>query len=151
MNKNKNLVFEKKSTESTDLQKSVKELEIPGITKWGELCIKTEILPYKQQIIPEKKYTKWFDYDTISYMPVIRTRKMGDYLRIHADGGKKSLKRYLIDEKIPREEREDLPLLADGDHILWVIGYRISEGYKVTEHTKKILQIQIDKENKDGR
>ena len=55
-------------------------------------------------------------------MPVIRTRKMGDYLRIHADGGKKSLKRYLIDEKIPREEREDLPLLADGDHILWVIG-----------------------------
>ncbi len=151
VNKNKNLVFEKKSTESTDLQKSVKELEIPGITKWGELCIKTEILPYKQQIIPEKKYTKWFDYDTISYMPVIRTRKMGDYLRIHADGGKKSLKRYLIDEKIPREEREDLPLLADGDHILWVIGYRISEGYKVTEHTKKILQIQIDKENKDGR
>ena len=76
---------------------------------------------------------------------------MGDYLRIHADGGKKSLKRYLIDEKIPREEREDLPLLADGDHILWVIGYRISEGYKVTEHTKRILQIQIDKENKDGR
>ena len=72
-------------------------------------------------------------------------------MQVHAEGGKKSLKKYLIGEKIPREERDRLPLLADGAHIVWVVGYRISERYKVTEHTKQILQIQIDKENRDGR
>ena len=125
----------------------MKELEIPGITKWGELCIKTAILPYKQQIIPEKKYTKWFDYDTINHRLEIRTRQAGDTLSVLAEGGTKPLKRYMIDEKILRERRDEIPLIADGSHILWVVGYRISEAYKVTERTKRILQIQIDKEN----
>ena len=40
-------------------------------------------------------------------------------------------------------------LLADDAHILWVIGYRISEDIKVTEHTKRILEIQIDGGRKD--
>ena len=150
INKNENLVFEKKSRIRERLSgssdKEERLLEIPGVVQWGAFRITAEILPYSGQIIPEKKYTKWFDYDTINCVPAIRTRRSGDYLRVCADGGRKSLKKYLIDEKILREERDRLPLLADGGHIMWVIGYRISEGYKVSEHTKRILQIQIDKE-----
>ncbi|MBR5474332.1 MAG: tRNA lysidine(34) synthetase TilS [Lachnospiraceae bacterium] len=99
--------------------------------------------------IPENRYTKWFDYDKIKDCVTIRHRREGDYLSI-APTGTKSLRRFFIDNKIPREERESCTLVADGSHILWVVGYRISEEYKVTRQTKTILEITI-KETKDER
>lgn len=93
--------------------------------------------------IPEKIYTKWLDYDKISSTVCVRNRRPGDFLQIDARGGHKKLKDYLIDEKVPREERDRLLLLADGSHVLWVFGYRISEAVKVTEKTERILRICI--------
>ncbi len=49
----------------------------------------------------------------------------------------------MVDEKIPAGLRGRIPLLADGSHILWIIGKRISEGCKVTEKTKTILQVHV--------
>ena len=98
----------------------------------------------KDQIIPQKTYTKWFDYDKIKQCLAIRRRAPGDYLEINREHGRKKLKAYLVDEKIPASERERLWLLADGSHILWVPGHRISEGYKVTADTERILKVQID-------
>ena len=102
--------------------------------------------PEKNQEVPTNQYTKWFDYDKIKKCPVIRTRQTGDYLTI-ADGRggmiHKSLKSYLVDQKIPQTQRGRLPILAEGDHVLWVVGYRISEYYKVTENTKRILKVQL--------
>ncbi len=49
----------------------------------------------------------------------------------------------MIGEKIPRNQRDEIYVLADGSHVLWVPGYRISEYYKVTEDTRRILQVQI--------
>jgi tRNA(Ile)-lysidine synthase len=73
----------------------------------------------------------------------LRNRRSGDYLTITADGKKKSVKEYFIEEKIPREERDGMALLADGNHILWVVGMRISEHYKVTQQTTNILQVTV--------
>jgi len=55
----------------------------------------------------------------------------------------KKLKDYLIDSKVPREKRDGLILLADGNQVVWIVGMRISEDYKVTEQTKTILKVQI--------
>ncbi len=96
------------------------------------------------QEIPEKKYTKWFDYDKIIESLVLRTRKPGDYLTVNLEEDKKTIKEYMINEKIPKEMRDTIFLFADGSHVLWVIGYRISQHYKVTDQTKRILQIQIE-------
>ena len=104
----------------------------------------------KCQRIPEKSYTKWIDYDTIKSRLILRSRLPGDYLIVNKEGGKKKLKDYLIDMKVPREERDSVLLLADGSHILWVVGFRISESCKVKEGTKHILKIKITKENKNG-
>lgn len=93
------------------------------------------------QNIPEKKYTKWFDYDKIIQSAEFRTRKSGDYLTINGALSQKSLKRYMIEEKIPAGERDSMPVLADGSHIMWVPGYRISAAYKVTVRTEKILEV----------
>ena len=101
--------------------------------------------------IPEKTYTKWFDYDNIIESAVFRTRRTQDYLTISGAMEKKSLKRYLIEEKIPAGQRDSLTLLADGAQILWVPGHRISAAYKVTVQTAVILEVHIRGGDEDER
>ncbi len=100
--------------------------------------------------IPKNDCTKWFDYDKIKQYPVFRYRKSGDFLVIHAQGGKKTLKQYMIDEKIPREKRAYIPVFAQGEQILWVVGYRMSEDSKISPQTKTIMEIQISGGNEHG-
>ena len=99
--------------------------------------------------ISKKKYTKWFDYDKIKCNVQIRKRQSGDYLVIDSAGHRQKLKNYLVNEKIPQVERDGLWLLADGSHIMWIIGHRISDYYKVDEHTKRVLKVQYYGGNED--
>ncbi len=100
----------------------------------------------KEQEVPGNRYTKWFDYDKIEKSLVIRSRMQGDFLTI-ADGKgnmiHKSLKKYMVTEKIPQQLREEIPVLAAGKHILWLVGRRISEYFKVDGNTKRILQVKL--------
>ena len=91
----------------------------------------------------ENTYTKWFDYDKIKDTLQLRNRQEGDYIEISADGSRKKLKSYLIDKKIPRQLRDSIWLLADGSHILWIIGYRISEGCKIGPGTGRAVRAEI--------
>ena len=114
-----------------------------NMSKSLEFQMETRVFPYKKGMeIPQKEYTKWFDYDKIKGLPVLRTRQEKDVFS-QAAGAHKKLKDFLIDEKIPQKERDTLPLVADGQDILWVVGVRMSEDYKVTEDTKNILEINI--------
>lgn len=100
--------------------------------------------PYEKHMkIPENQYTKWFDYDKIKGTLSFRFRETGDYFLLPS-GGRKSVKSYMIDRKIPADLRGRIPLLAEGSQVLWLVGYRISEFYKVTEDTKQILQVQMN-------
>ena len=91
--------------------------------------------------ISKKKYTKCFDYDKIKNGFCVRNRQPGDYLVVDASGSRQKLKKYLVNEKVPVTERNQLLLLADGAHIMWVVGYRISSYYKVEAHTRRILEV----------
>lgn len=102
-----------------------------------------DMLREKYQKIPENKYTKWFDYDRIKGTLSVRTRRTGDYYTLK-DGRKKTVKSFMIDAKVPREERDKIPLLVEGQHVLWIVGYRISEFYKITDKTKQVLQVSMD-------
>ena len=93
-----------------------------------------------QKQIPALPEEKWLCADSFIQKPVWRTRKTGDY--IVANGGRKKLKDFLIDAKVPKEKRDKLPLLADGSHVLWVFGYRISDAVKITESTQLVLHIR---------
>lgn len=131
----------------SDGKKSVekKEITVPGeVEIEGFGVLEFSVFEYdKSKIIPEKTYTKWFDYDKIVKSLVLRTRQTGDYLTINEALSKKTLKKYFIEEKISKNERENLYVLADGSHIIWVPGYRISQYYKVSPETKRILQVHL--------
>ncbi|MDY3251161.1 MAG: tRNA lysidine(34) synthetase TilS [Candidatus Choladocola sp.] len=126
-----------------------------GSFKNGSWRIKSEILwnnpEIREEIKTEKKYTKWLSYDTINNSMRFRTRRPGDYLVINEQGGRKKLKDYFIDLKIPAEQRGRIRLLADGSHILWVVGYRISEAAKVRQETKRVIKIQVEEDNDEGK
>ena len=93
---------------------------------------------------PKTMYTKCFDYDKIENVLSLRTRKAGDFLVVNKSGGRKKIKDYFIDEKIPKDNRDEIILLADGSNILWAVGYRISEEYKITEESKYILEVKVN-------
>ncbi|QUI20821.1 tRNA lysidine(34) synthetase TilS [Vallitalea pronyensis] len=104
--------------------------------------VEVRLLEAQKDNIPKNLYTKWFDYDKIKYNLKVRNRRQGDAIVIRGIDGQKKLKKYFIDAKIPREERDKIPLLVDGSQIIWIIGHRISEHYKVTASTKKILEVK---------
>lgn len=94
--------------------------------------------------IPQKDYTKWIDYDKIQDDIFLRNPREGDYLSLKGRTSKKKLSRYFIDEKVPADRRSAQVVLADGSHIICVLNSgRMSERYKVTEDTKRILMIEI--------
>ena len=91
----------------------------------------------------QKKYTISLDYDKMRFSLELRTREAGDYITIYSQGKKKKLKAFFIDEKIARERRNKIPLLCVGQEVIWIVGHRINEKYKVTDETKTILEIQV--------
>ena len=102
-------------------------------------------------LFPKSIYTKWFDYDIIKNAVKIRHRESGDYITINIDGKTQKLKQYFINEKIPADVRDDIWLVADGHHIMWIVGYRQNQRYQITENTRRILEIKLNGGENDGR
>ena len=86
---------------------------------------------------------RWFDYDKIAGNVMVRFKEEGDYLVISPEGDKKKLKKYFTDSKIPSDKRGEIPLVASGNEVLWVVGYRTGEGARITQSTKKLLKMEI--------
>ncbi len=93
-------------------------------------------------------YTKFFDCDKIKNGIVIRTRAEGDHLLIKrgddsAMPARKSLKSWMIDNKIPLRERDAVLLAAEENHILWVLGHRRDDSCLIDENTDKVLVMEL--------
>ena len=114
--------------------------DIPGLGRM-EAAVK-QYCPGEN--IPSDTYTKWFDCDRIQ-AAVFRCRKSDDYIYIETGSGvhKKKLSKYMTDTKIPIDKRDNIYVMADGAHVIWVPGYRISAKTKVSEDTKSILAINF--------
>jgi len=91
-------------------------------------------------------YTKYFDYDKILEPIMLRYRKDGDRFTPLGMLGNKKINDLFIDLKIPKAKRNEIPLICFGNEIAWVVGYRVSEKFKVSKDTKNILQIRIGSE-----
>ena len=138
------------------IQECMAELNIPGETILADrnLKLRCKILEKPKNLsikdIPQKIYTKWFDYGIIKSSLYIRTRQAGDTIVIDEKGHQKKLKNWFVDEKIPKEIRDSQLLLAENNEILWVLGHRMSQAYQVKQSTKWILQIEVETYKSDG-
>ncbi len=138
------------------MQECMAELNIPGETILADrnLKLRCKILEKPKNLsikdIPQKIYTKWFDYGIIKSSLYIRTRQAGDIIVIDEKGHQKKLKNWFVDEKIPKEVRDSQLLLAENNEILWVLGHRMSQAYQVKQSTKWILQIEVETYKSDG-
>ena len=86
----------------------------------------------------------YIDFDKIEGPLIIRNRMKGDKFIPLGMTGKKKLKDFFIDEKIPRDKRDKIPVVQCSKGIIWVAGYRMSEEYKTDKYTKKTLIMEME-------
>lgn len=145
------------------IEKEVINEELPSQDKsfnlqLGENIIQEYGLEIKLEIIkPEEvdfknkaENIQYFDFDKVKGKIAIRSRKDGDSFHPFGMKGRKKLKDFFIDEKIARNLRDTIPLLVDKESIIWVIGYRTSETYKIDKDTSKVLRVISKNTEKTG-
>ena len=104
----------------------------------------------------EKRYGKDFkirkepniaclDLEKLEFPLLIRKWQQGDYFQPLGMIGFKKVSDFFIDEKIPVHEKENTWLLCSGEKIVWVMGQRIDNRFKITEKTGKVIKIEITK------
>ncbi|MGE4282123.1 MAG: tRNA lysidine(34) synthetase TilS [Clostridia bacterium] len=93
--------------------------------------------------IESNKYAKAFDYNKLNEEIYIRNRSLGDKFNPLGMTGTKKLKDFFIDLKVPKHQRDIVPLVVSGQDIIWVVGFRMSDKYKCTPGTKEILMIEF--------
>ena len=108
----------------------------------GDLSYQLEVLKNENNINFKKRGIEYFDADMVSFPLYIKPWQHGDFFFPLGMNGRKKLSDYFMDIKLSVLEKEKIWLLCDSnDQILWVIGYRIDNRFKVTEHSKNLIKI----------
>lgn len=137
------LIFQKKNLDGNKNYKySLKLGQSTYVKEWN--CIfEMEVFPIEKiQLNFKDRFIKYFDYDKIKGEIYIRNRRLGDTIQPFGMNGNKKLKDLFIDKKVPIDEREKIPIIVDESDIIWVVGVRTSEKYKITSYTKNVLVIK---------
>lgn len=123
----------------------VRPLQIPGRTIFGggAVAVEAALCQPGELEWPPSPQQAYLDYESLPGPLQLRGRSPGD--RFHPQGapGGKKLKDFLIDRKVPRHQRDHLPLVAAGDEVIWVAGERIAHPYRVTGKTSRVLHLRL--------
>lgn len=97
----------------------------------------------KRIISSPNKLRTVLDADKASFPLTIRARQEGDYFYPLGFGKRKKLQDLMVDEKVPRFERQEVPVVLSGDKIAWVAGCRADERFRPTEETVRFLLLEL--------
>ena len=94
----------------------------------------------------DNKNIAMMDLKNITFPLVVRRWKQGDYFYpLGMNKKKKKLSDFFTQQKLSKVDKEKVWILCSGDYILWVMGMRQDERFKVTEHTKQIIKFELIK------
>jgi len=121
-------------------------LNVPGEVVLKEIgtVIKASV-EHEREEYDRERTTAVFDAGKTGTELTIRSREKGDFFYPAGFGRKKKLQDYFVDEKVPRDERDAIPIVITGNDIVWIAGYRGDERFKVSESTKMFLKIKLYK------
>ncbi len=117
-------------------------MEIKKITDFADVpgIVSAEIIEVSQSFkIPDDPFVAYLDLDTVSYPMVIRPWQTGDYFFPLGMDRKKKLSDYFVDRKYPITSKEQALILESEGKIVWIIGERIDNRFRVTGATLKVL------------
>ncbi|MCK5101318.1 MAG: tRNA lysidine(34) synthetase TilS [Cyclobacteriaceae bacterium] len=95
----------------------------------------------------ENKNIVFLDFEKLEFPLTIRKWKHGDRFQPLGMKHKKKLSDFMIDEKIPLNLKEQVLALISGENIVWVIGHRIDDRYKITNQTRIAYKISNSYDN----
>lgn len=143
-----NLIFSKVTSVPTKLTTSAVEIQIPGKTTFGRFEIEARILStgdidldkFKSE---KNEFTELFDLDKLTLPLTVRSRIVGDRFIPFGASAEKRVGKFLTDQKIPNNIRDNAFVVADTKNIIWLCPIRISDIARLTPKTQKILHLQI--------
>ncbi len=116
----------------------------PGKVELGIGNLELVLRPNLPASISNSPYTAFLDAANIQFPLLVRKWKTGDYFYPLGMPKKKKLGRFFIDLKLSKTAKEKIWVLEMDKKILWVIGYRIDDRFKLTASTQQVLQIQSE-------
>lgn len=132
------LLLNEIDTDSQDITISIEKADQQVNTAIGNLFFE------KVDAISEtSKQIIYVDEDLLKFPLSIRTWQEGDWFHPLGMRGKKKLSKYFKDEKLSLIDKEKTLILLSADTIVWIIGKRADDRFKITENTTKILKIEL--------
>lgn len=122
-------------------------LVLPGVTQVPEASgsLHAELLDRPPGLllkeIKENSSIQVFDYLKLVRGINIRNRRNGDRIHPSRSPGEKKLKEFFIDRKVSQEERDNIPMVAMGRDVIWIVGMRTSEKFRADQHTQSFLKL----------
>ena len=97
--------------------------------------------------IQKDKDIAYFDLDKLKFPLVLRHWQQGDWFVPFGMQGRKKLSDYFSDHKYSLKQKEDAWLLCSGNDVIWLIGERSDNRYRITSSTKRILVVKKNLED----
>ncbi len=123
------------------LNENETSVALEGVQLKMESIILTK--PWSFEHISLSPETAYFDKNLLVYPLSVRKWKKGDYFYPIGMSGRKKLSKFFKDEKYSLLEKENIWLLCSGTQIIWVIGKRMDDRFKVSNKTKNILKATL--------
>jgi len=86
----------------------------------------------------------YFDLEKLTFPLIVRKWRKGDRFVPFGMKGSRLVSDFLVDRKIDRFVKENIYVLESGKKIIWIIGYRVSEGFRITGKTGKVLILKLN-------
>ena len=117
-------------------------LSVPGATRVGPWTFETEVAPRSAATIAADAGEAVLDFAAAGGELSVRRRRAGDRFQPLGLAVEKKLQDFFVDAKVPRSERDHVPLVCARDGIVWVVGHRIAEWAKVRDGRRRLLRIR---------